>query len=91
MLSIRGVGKLAKAHTRCFQGERNGVQRLRIVEREELLRMEPHINPKALAALYAPDAGVPFPFCSVAVLAVCMDALHLHVVQASLWDDEGQY
>lgn len=44
------------------RGEQNGVQRLRIVQQEELRRMEPAIHPDAIAALYAPDAGNVIPY-----------------------------
>ena len=46
------------------RGETNGVKRLRIVQKEELFAMEPHVNPDAIAALYAPDAGnlIPYEF-----------------------------
>ena len=44
------------------RGITNGVQHLRIVERNELMQMEPHLNPKAVAALYAPEAGNVIPY-----------------------------
>ena len=44
------------------RGEENGVEGLRIVERDELVRMEPNISDDAEAALYAPTAGVVCPF-----------------------------
>lgn len=44
------------------RGERNGVEGLRILSREELLRTEPHIGDEVVAALYAPTAGVICPF-----------------------------
>ncbi len=44
------------------RGKRNGVKGLRIVEREELVSMEPNISDKAVAALYAPSAGIVCPF-----------------------------
>lgn len=44
------------------RGEVNGVKNLRIVLRDELLQMEPHLNPAVIAALYAPDAGSVIPF-----------------------------
>jgi glycerol-3-phosphate dehydrogenase len=44
------------------RGRINGVQRLRIVEREELLQMEPHISNDIVAALYSPDAGNVIPY-----------------------------
>lgn len=44
------------------RGIANGVKDLRIVEKEELLRMEPNLNPDVLAALYAPSAGIVNPW-----------------------------
>ena len=43
-------------------GLANGVQELRIVEREELCALEPNISDGAVAALYAPTAGIVCPF-----------------------------
>ena len=40
------------------RGEKNGVEGLRILDRAELLAMEPHIGDEVVAALYAPTAGV---------------------------------
>lgn len=44
------------------QGEENGVCGLRILDRQELEEMEPHISPEAVAALYAPSGGIVCPF-----------------------------
>ena len=44
------------------RGVKNGVEGLRIVERDELVRMEPNISDTAVAALYAPTAGIVCPF-----------------------------
>lgn len=44
------------------RGIKNGVEGLRIVEREELLAMEPNLTDQAVAALYAPTAGIICPF-----------------------------
>ena len=43
-------------------GLANGVEGLRIVEREELVRMEPNISDEAVAALYAPTGAIVCPF-----------------------------
>jgi len=43
-------------------GELNGVRDLRIVERDELEGMEPHVGPEALAALYCPETAVTSPY-----------------------------
>lgn len=44
------------------RGVANGVEGLRIVEQEELRTMEPNISDDAVAALYAPTAGIVCPF-----------------------------
>ncbi|WP_194608017.1 NAD(P)/FAD-dependent oxidoreductase [Clostridium vitabionis] len=44
------------------KGRKNGVPDLRIIERDELVRMEPNISDTAVAALFAPTAGIICPF-----------------------------
>lgn len=44
------------------RGIKNGVEGLRIIERDELVEMEPNISDIAVAALYAPTAGIVCPF-----------------------------
>ncbi|MBR3494167.1 MAG: NAD(P)/FAD-dependent oxidoreductase [Clostridia bacterium] len=51
------------------QGEANGVPRLRIVEHDELMQMEPQLNPSAVAALEAPTSGIVSPYELVFALA----------------------
>ena len=51
------------------QGEKNGVPGLRILERDELLRMEPNLNPAAVCALLAPTSGIVSPYELVYALA----------------------
>ncbi|ORX93872.1 DAO-domain-containing protein [Basidiobolus meristosporus CBS 931.73] len=43
-------------------GKANGVNRLFILNREEVLAMEPNINPQVYSALYCPDAGLVSPY-----------------------------
>jgi glycerol-3-phosphate dehydrogenase len=50
------------------RGETNGVKNLRIVDREELRKMEPYVNEEAIAALYSPDAGNVIPYVSFILL-----------------------
>lgn len=62
-------------------GKANGAE-VRIVDRDELLKMEPFVTKKALRALYAPTAGIinPFELC-VALMENAMDngvSLHLN-------------
>ncbi|AAD36502.1 conserved hypothetical protein [Thermotoga maritima MSB8] len=51
------------------QGEENGVPGLTILERDEVLSMEPNLNPEVKYALYAPTAGITEPWM-VAIAAV---------------------
>ena len=44
------------------RGIKNGVKELRIIEREELVKLEPNISDEAVAALYAPTAAIVCPF-----------------------------
>ena len=54
-----GVGRLEEL---LRQGVEAGVPGLKMVWREELLKMEPNISREAVAALYSPTAGVVSPF-----------------------------
>jgi len=44
------------------RGIANGVEELRIIDRDELVGMEPNISDEAVAALYAPTAGIVCPY-----------------------------
>lgn len=44
------------------RGHKNGVQRLKILNRDEVLAIEPYINAEVTAALHAPDAGNLIPY-----------------------------
>lgn len=44
------------------RGIHNGVRELKIMERDEILKREPHINPEVVAALWAGTAAVIGPF-----------------------------
>lgn len=44
------------------RGVANGVEELRILDREETLAMEPNVTEDVFAALYAPTAGIVCPF-----------------------------
>ena len=45
-----------------IKGEKNGVKGLRIIERDEILTMEPNISDDVICALYAPTGGIVCPF-----------------------------
>jgi glycerol-3-phosphate dehydrogenase len=44
------------------QGEHIRIEGLAIIDKNEILRLEPHVNPAAVAALYMPTAGLFNPF-----------------------------
>lgn len=46
-------------------GKQNGVTDLRIIDKEEILELEPNINPSAIAGLWAPTAGLIEPWEAV--------------------------
>ncbi|MBR1440583.1 MAG: NAD(P)/FAD-dependent oxidoreductase [Lachnospiraceae bacterium] len=51
------------------RGQKNGVEGLRIVEKEELHEMEPAVSDTVVAALYAPTGGIVCPFNLTIALA----------------------
>ncbi len=51
------------------RGVANGVSDLRIVERDELLELEPNVSDAAVCALWAPTAGIVNPFQLTVALA----------------------
>jgi glycerol-3-phosphate dehydrogenase len=53
------------------RGRRNKVPGLRLIGKEELLAMEPNVNPCAVGALYAPSGGIVSPFDLAIAAAEC--------------------
>jgi glycerol-3-phosphate dehydrogenase len=53
------------------KGIQNNVPDVRIIEREELFTMEPHLNPEITCALYAPSAGIVAPWELASAQAEC--------------------
>ena len=45
-----------------IQGEKNGVEGLEIISRDEVMDREPNINPNIKSALWAPTAGITCPY-----------------------------
>lgn len=43
-------------------GQNNGIDDLKIIYKEEILEMEPHVNKDVVAALYCPSSGVTSPY-----------------------------
>jgi len=65
-LDDEGVGKL-EHYLRL--GEKNGVEGLKIIDGEEMGKIEPNISPDAIAALWAPTAGLISPWEACIALA----------------------
>lgn len=63
------------------RGRKNGVEELRILEREELTKLEPNISEEAVAALYAPTGGIVCPFGLTVALAenACVNGVEFHL------------
>lgn len=53
------------------RGVKNGVPDMKILSKEELLAMEPNLNPDACGALYAPTAGIVCPYELTIAAAEC--------------------
>jgi glycerol-3-phosphate dehydrogenase len=52
-------------------GQKSGVPGIRIVEKDELFKMEPNVSREAVCALYAPSAGIIAPWELVIAQAEC--------------------
>ena len=62
LVVARGPEDEATLRELLARGHANGVERLRIVDRDELRAMEPLIHPSATAALFSPDAATLTPY-----------------------------
>lgn len=57
-----------------MRGIKNGVKELKIVDRNELFKLEPNVADDALAALYAPTGGIICPYdLTIAAIGNAMD------------------
>ena len=82
-------------HDLLQKGIENGVPGLKIVEREELLKMEPNISDDVTCALYAPTGGIVCPFHMTMAFAenACMNdvSFFLNTKVNSIDKNEGNY
>jgi glycerol-3-phosphate dehydrogenase len=62
LVLARGVAEEIVLEDLLERGKLNGVERLQILTRDEVLAMEPHVHPDVTAALYSPDAGNVIPY-----------------------------
>ncbi len=58
-------------HTLYERGVKNGVPNMKILSKEEVLKMEPNLNSDACGALYAPTAGIVCPYELTIAAAEC--------------------
>ncbi len=79
----------------CERGIKNGVEGVRVVEREELKILEPGISDNALCALYAPTGAIICPYeLTIAAIGNAMDngaALFLNFPVESIVRENGIY
>lgn len=59
----------AGLHALLTRGNTNGVEGLRIIEREELLSLEPNVNEAVVKALYVPTGAIVDPFMLTVAMA----------------------
>lgn len=73
LVLARGAEEEAVLDELMERGRINGVKRLKILKRDEVLAMEPYVNADVTAALYAPDAGnlIPYEYA----IALCENAV----------------
>jgi len=58
----------------CVRGTNNGVKNLRVIEKEELKKLEPNISDDVICALYAPTGAIICPYeLTVAAIGNAMD------------------
>ncbi len=65
------------------RGDENGVPDLRIVEKEELKCIEPHVSDNAICALYAPTGGIvcPYGLCEALAENACANGARFYFEQ----------
>jgi L-2-hydroxyglutarate oxidase LhgO len=93
---VIATSKDEEAHLKDLKkrGEINGVKRLRIIEREELFKLEPYVNPKATAALLSPDAGnlIPYEYTIACIENAVDNGVELRIrrtVQGIIQNEDG--
>lgn len=76
-------------------GLKNKVPNLQIIDRDKILEMEPNVSDKAIAALYAPSAGIVGPWeLAIAMMENAMDngvKLELNQEVISISKEDGHF
>ncbi len=79
----------------CTRGIENGVEGVRVIERDELKKLEPNISDNALCALYAPTGAIICPYeLTIAAIGNAMDngcELYLAFPVNSIKHEDGIY
>jgi len=77
------------------RGKQNGVKGLRLLEKDELFAMEPHLNPDLTCALYAPTGAIVCPYeLTIAAVGNAMDngaELMLNFCVCNIEKKDGAY
>lgn len=77
------------------KGKKNGVPDLRILERGELLTLEPNLGDDVVCALYAPTGGIVCPFHMTMAFAenACVNGVSffLNTKVTSIWKEDAGY
>jgi len=75
-----GQSDLPQLNSLLERGRQNGVPGLRLLPREELLEMEPNVNPASVGALYAPTGGIvsPYELCIAAAECAVKNGVEFH-------------
>ena len=85
----------AALETLCQRGITNGVEGVRVIDRDELKLLEPNISDNALCALYAPTGAIICPYeLTIAAIGNAMDngcRLYLDYNVESITREDGIY
>ena len=75
-----GQSDLPQLNSLLERGRENGVPGLKLLSREELLKLEPNVNPEAIGALYAPTGGIvsPYELCIAAAECAVTNGVEFH-------------
>lgn len=77
------------------QGLANGVEELRVIERDEVLRLEPNVNPDVVCALLVPTSGLTSPYeltCALADHAAVNGVeFHMNTFVKAIHPENGEY
>ena len=82
------------------RGVTNGVKNLRIIDKKELFKLEPAVNPNCIAALHSPDAGnlIPYEYTIAAMENAVDNGVEVrirrqveHINACPTFDNDGEF